>query len=311
MTYVPSRKLNLSQSNYIPGLNNKTRVSEYTIDSIRDAMPSGYVSGEDMHHLVGADQFGPFVQNLSPQEARIVINRAQSLGIRPGNDPRNFIGLDPTTEHDYNSSNPNSIHTRLADVLGLDPRTFSGDDRNRDIRIKQTISQLPVEQRLELLPLFVDTIAEPSIKEGQRLRPSAAGLNENKKFYQTELEDERIGELKGHVRDYIEGEDNLTPTNKLNKLLRMVREDIDPNQELESRQVMSQKRFADESVLDAYRQAIDGSDRADSPGSNRDRSLVVDSGGGDVTIGADFMGRRGKGKNGKNGNGNGNGNGKY
>ena len=67
------------------------------------------------------------------------------------------------------------------------------------------------------------------------------------------------------------------------------------------------KRFADDSVLDAYRQAIDGSDRADSPGSNRDRSLVVDSGGGDVTICSDFMGRRGRGKNGKNGNGNGNG----
>ena len=307
MAYVPSRKVNLSQSNYIPGLNNKTRVSEYTIDSIRDAMPSGYVSGEDMHHLVGADQFGPFVQNLSPQEARIVINKANSLGIRPGNDPRNFIGLDPTTEHDYNSSNPNSIHTRLADALGLDPRTFSGEDRNRDFRIKETISNLPVETRLKLLPLFVDNIAEPSIKEGQRLRPSAAGINENKKFYQTELEDERIGELKGHVRDYIEGGDDLTPTKKLNKLLRMVREDIDPNQELESRQVMNQKRFADESVLEAYRQAIDGSDRADSPGSNRDRSLVVDSGGGDVTIGSDFMGRRGRGKNGKNGNGNGNG----
>ena len=69
-------------------------------------------------------------------------------------------------------------------------------------------------------------------------------------------------------------------------------------------QAPSVKRFADDSVLDAYRQAIDGSDRADSPGSNKDRSLVVDSGGGDVTIGADFMGRRGKGKNG-NGNGNG------
>ena len=258
MTYVPSRKLNLSQSNFIPGLNDKTRVSEYTVDSIRNAMPSGYVSGEDMHHLVGADQFGPFVQNLSPQEARIVINRAQSLGIRPGNDPRNFIGLDPTTEHDYNASNPNSIHTRLADVLGLDPRTFSGDDRNRDIRIKQTISQLPVEQRLELLPLFVDTIAEPSIKEGQRLRPSAAGINENKKFYQTELENERISELKGHVRDYIEGGGNLTPTNKLNKLLSMVRDDIDPNQELERTKAMNQKRYADKSVLDAYRQAIDG-----------------------------------------------------
>ncbi len=258
MAYVPSRKLNLSQSNYIPGLNNKTRVSEHTVDSIRNAMPSGYKPGEDMHHLVGVDQFGPFVQNLSPDEARIVINRANSLGIRPGNDPRNFIGLDPTTEHDYNSLNPNSIHTRLADALGLDPRTFSGEDRNRDFRIKETISNLPVEKRLELLPLFIDNIAEPSIKEGQRLRPSAAGINDNKKFYQTELEDERIGELKGHVRDYIEGGTDLTPANKLNKLLKMIREDIDPNKELESQQVMNQKRYADKSVLEAYRQAIDG-----------------------------------------------------
>ena len=67
---------------------------------------------------------------------------------------------------------------------------------------------------------------------------------------------------------------------------------------------MTGKRFADSSVLDAYRQAVSGSDRADSPGSNRDRSLIVDSGGGDVTIGADFMGRRGKGKNGSIDNGN-------
>jgi len=71
---------------------------------------------------------------------------------------------------------------------------------------------------------------------------------------------------------------------------------------------MTDKRFADDSVLDAYRQALDGSDRMESPGSNKDRSLIVDSGGGDVNIGADFMGRRGKGKN---GNGNGNGNGKH
>ena len=63
----------------------------------------------------------------------------------------------------------------------------------------------------------------------------------------------------------------------------------------------------DQALNESYQ--IDGSDRADSPGSNRDRSLVVDSGGGDVNIGADFMGRRGKGKNGKNGNGNGDGNG--
>jgi len=41
-------------------------------------------------------------------------------------------------------------------------------------------------------------------------------------------------------------------------LLSMVRDDIDPNQELERTKAMNQKRYADKSVLDAYRQAIDG-----------------------------------------------------
>ena len=60
------------------------------------------------------------------------------------------------------------------------------------------------------------------------------------------------------------------------------------------------KRFADDSVLGAYRQALAGSTRADSPGANRERSLVIDSGGGDVTIEEGVLR-----SNGKNGNGNG------
>ncbi len=69
---------------------------------------------------------------------------------------------------------------------------------------------------------------------------------------------------------------------------------------------MTGKRFADDSVLGAYRQALTGSTRADSPGANRERSLVIDSGGGDVTIEEGVLR-----SNGKNGNGNGNGNGKH
>ena len=72
-------------------------------------------------------------------------------------------------------------------------------------------------------------------------------------------------------------------------------------------QGLQEAALREKALNDNYQ--IDGSDRSDSPGSNRDRSLVVDSGGGDVNIGADFMGRRGKGKNGKNGNGDGDGNG--
>jgi hypothetical protein len=37
-----------------------------------------------------------------------------------------------------------------------------------------------------------------------------------------------------------------------------------------------------------------GSERVDSPGENRERSLVIDSGGGDVTIGESFMRKNGK-----------------
>ena len=60
------------------------------------------------------------------------------------------------------------------------------------------------------------------------------------------------------------------------------------------------KRFADSAVLDAYRQAVSGSTRSDSPGANRDRALVIDSGGGDVTIEEGVLR-----SNGKNGNANG------
>jgi len=63
----------------------------------------------------------------------------------------------------------------------------------------------------------------------------------------------------------------------------------------------SAKRFADKSVLDAYRQAVSGSTRTDSPGANRERSLNIDSGGGDVTIEEGVLRSNGKNGNGKNG----------
>ena len=56
------------------------------------------------------------------------------------------------------------------------------------------------------------------------------------------------------------------------------------------------KRFADARVLDDYNKLTAGV-RSDSPGTSRERVLNIDSGGGNVSIGADFMGRRGKGMN--------------
>jgi hypothetical protein len=61
------------------------------------------------------------------------------------------------------------------------------------------------------------------------------------------------------------------------------------------------RKAGDVPILDAYRQAISGSTRADSPGANRERSLVIDSGGGDVTIEEGVLRSNGKNGNGKNG----------
>jgi len=67
-------------------------------------------------------------------------------------------------------------------------------------------------------------------------------------------------------------------------------------------QSMNDKRIAGNvPILDAYRQALTGSTRTDSPGANRERSLNIDSGGGDVTIEEGVLRSNGKNGNGKNG----------
>ena len=68
-------------------------------------------------------------------------------------------------------------------------------------------------------------------------------------------------------------------------------------------ELISEIRMADPEVLAGYNKLkANAGVRSDSPGTSRERVLNIDSGGGDVSIGADFMGRRGKGMNG-NGNG--------
>ena len=199
----------------MPGQNSSYNF-EYKTPAIRDNMPSGYNKGEQMHHLVPAELFGAFVQNLSRQEAEIVINRANELGIRVGNDPANFIGLDKLTEHLRNDTYSNTVHSQLDDI-GLESTELSGDQRAQFRGLLNKISSSDVETRLAALPDFVTYIAEPAIEAGRGFRPQAQSISQNQAQYKREVAEEAARELKQHYIELGAGELPVTVDNAQGK----------------------------------------------------------------------------------------------
>jgi len=184
-------------------------------------MPSGYKKGEQMHHLVPAELFGAFVQNLSRQEAEIVINRANELGIRVGNDPANFIGLDKLTEHLRNDKYSDTVHGQLDDI-GLESTELAGENRKQFKGLLNKIAGAPVSARLEALPMFVEYIAEPAIEIGRSKRPCAYGIQDNKALYQQELKEERLRELRAHEAESLGVPSKVTETEARGKALKQL-----------------------------------------------------------------------------------------
>ena len=161
----------------------------------KDRIPSGFKETEQMHHIVPAELFGAFVQNLSRQEAEIVINRANALGIRVGNDPANFVGLDKKTEHLRNDEYDNTVHQQLDD-LGLESSELAGEHKKQFYGLLNKIASSDLKTRLEALPDFVTYIAEPAMDISRQFRPKANDIATNKKLYQRELKQERDNALR-------------------------------------------------------------------------------------------------------------------
>ena len=196
--YQKNRDINLKQGSFKPGEN-----SNYPIDyrkslETKAAMPSGYNEGEQMHHLVPAELFGAFVQNLPRREVEIIINRANQLGIRVANDPANFIGLDTFKEHLRNDDYPNTIHSQLDD-LGLESSELEGIERKQFYNLLNKIADSPLQTRLDALPDFVTYIAEPAIELGRTFRPKAQGIEANKTQYAKEIAEEAARERIMHT----------------------------------------------------------------------------------------------------------------
>ena len=195
--YSRDRQTNLKQASFIPGADSNYAIDYVKSPETRAAMPSGYKEGEQMHHLVPAEIFGAFVQNLPRNEAEIVINRANELGIRVGNDPANFIGLEKLTEHLRNDLHPNTVHSFL-DNIGLESAELSGENRQQFYGLLNRISGSPLKARLDALPDFVNFIAEPAIEIGRGFRPTAQGIEANKAQYAREVAEEAARERKQH-----------------------------------------------------------------------------------------------------------------
>lgn len=195
--YKRDRSVNIKKASLIPGTDLNHPIDYTKSPEIKANMPSGYRAGEEMHHIIPADLFGAFVQNLDDRESRIVINRANSLGMRVGNDSANFVGLDKLKEHIINDEYSDTIHSRLDD-MGLESAHLEGDERKQYFELRDKISSLPLQTRLEILPDFVTYIAEPVMEMTKDFRPNINTVKENKKLYAKELKNERIKEIKDH-----------------------------------------------------------------------------------------------------------------
>ena len=217
MSYKFDRGTNIRQASFKPGQDESWNY-EYKTPTIREKMPSGYNTGEQMHHLVPAELFGAFVQNLNRQEAEIVINRANELGIRVGNDPVNFIGLDKLTEHLRNDTYSNTVHSQL-DTMGLESTELSGKDRQQFRGMLNKISSSPLQTRLDALPDFVTYIAEPAIEAGRSFRPKANSVLQNKEQYKKEVQEERLREIRNHNAEELGVPSRVTESEARGKVL--------------------------------------------------------------------------------------------
>ena len=258
--YQKDRDLNLKLGSYIPGADTNFPLDYRQSAETKAAMPSGFDESEQMHHLVPAELFGAFVQNLTRQEAEIVINRANALGIRVANDPANFIGLDKLTEHLRNDDNPNTIHSRLDDI-GLESSELAGEQRAQFYGLLNKIANSSVKTRLEALPDFVAYIAEPAIELGREYRPKAQGIEQNKAQYARELANEVEQEQIAFAREQAasayglplvpksKNSQNAAGGKDLTNLLKAVRNDKSIQDPEELKQV-----YVDQ-IVDAIRQA--------------------------------------------------------
>ena len=199
--YIQDRDINLESLQPRSGFDGLKWPKDNKNASVRRAMPTGWVPGQEMHHIITVDQASMYVQGRTYNEASAIVNAFQENGIRIGNDGRNIVSLDELLEHQYNVNRPNNAHTALGH-LGLDEKVMKDDDPvmnlSRNQNFKNRIVNTPTDVLIkDVIPVFAEFIGGPSQEIAQKLNPAVPGREENIRYYkEVEVPAEREQELR-------------------------------------------------------------------------------------------------------------------
>ena len=209
--YVQDRSINEDAVKFQAGFPGKQGVLplDHKTDSVRRVMHTGYVKGQEMHHVVGIDQLSPLLQGRSEQDQRLIVNALNSHGIRTGHDMYNLASMDDELEHGYRKDRPTNAHTQLSN-MGLEDRIFEGDELKKNAAFKQSLTNLPTATIIQqVVPEFAAMIGGPSIDVARSINPNITTVEQNKQIYAQEVELERQAELAAHEAEMIQEQRDL------------------------------------------------------------------------------------------------------
>lgn len=141
----------------------KTDGSKYPVDYVKsDAIKNAmyqYVPGDDMHHMAGIDIMEPIFANTSQQQAALLAEFAESIGMPVGDHPLNFVSL-PTGKvhqsgmHGYMLNNniqlsPKQKENYASFLNNLRNASFS--DKRRALQVFAEQGQPIIDDRLKSL----------------------------------------------------------------------------------------------------------------------------------------------------------------
>jgi len=183
-------------------------------------IPGGHTQGNELHHLAIIDLYEPFFTNLNKQDQFVMADTLHSMGVRVANDPLNLISI-PMKVHRGESSkkDPGGIHAQaLKDGIQINNSsdiargtfvTASGKTTKPVNDLLNRIRNAPLEDRLAILPDFVD-INQGGLDEKLRnMGLSFPTREENIQTYNREIEAEHIQVQLDHINRVVNKEADL------------------------------------------------------------------------------------------------------
>lgn len=172
--------------------------------------PRGFVPGEQMHHTAIVDVYEPIYRNTNPQEAAILNDYAESLGVPMGNHPKNFVSM---SEFDHLSG----MHGYARDIK-MQLNNLGADERLEIDQFLNKIGNSSLQAKKEALKLMIE-FGQPIMDD--RLKSLGYDFKDRTqlaKEYDQDTKIERALINKEHnveaLRRLIEGKKPLTESGK-------------------------------------------------------------------------------------------------